>query len=142
MLVGAVGVHDPDLVVGTNAGDIYIADANGANQLQLTSDPGKESHPSFSPDGKKILFERILPDFNREIFVKDLTTGALKRLTWNSASDGDATWSPDGTQIAFVSNRVKPGIPSLYQIYVMSATGANSVRIKTDSTDWQPRWLH
>src|SRR5262245_9405539 len=99
-------------------------------------------HPSFSPDGKKILFERILADFNREIFVKDLTTGALQRLTWNSASDGDPTWSPDGTQIAFTSNRVKPTIPRLFQIYIMSANGTNQVRIKSDSTDWEPAWSH
>ena len=99
-------------------------------------------HPSFSPDGKKILFERILSNFNREIFVKDLTTGTLTRLTYNSADDGYASWSPDGTRIAFTSSRVKPDIPRRYQIFIMSATGANVVRIRSDSTDWEPAWSH
>jgi Tol biopolymer transport system component len=122
--------------------DIVNADGTGHKTKFSSTTDWSVMHPSFSPDGKKILFERILSNFNREIYVKDLTTGVLTRLTYNSASDGDASWSPDGTKIAFASNRVKPGIPSQYQIYIMSATGANPYRIKTDSTDWAPAWSH
>jgi Tol biopolymer transport system component len=98
--------------------------------------------PSFSPDGKKILFERILPNFNREIFVKNLSTGITQRLTTNSASDGSASWSPDGTRIAFASDRASPEIPKEYQIYTMSPTGTDVLRIKTSNTDWEPSWSH
>jgi TolB protein len=118
------------------------ADGTGHKTWFTATTDWNVMHPSFSPDGKKILFERTLSSFNREIFVKDLTTNGLKRLTWNSADDGMATWSPDGTRIAFVSDRVKPTIPKLYQIFVMSSTGANVYRIKSDSTDWEPAWSH
>ena len=118
------------------------ADGTGRKTRFTSSTSLSLYHPSFSPDGKKILFERILPDFNREIFVKNLSAGTVKRLTYHSASDGSASWSPDGTRIAFTSDRADPVIPRTYQIYTMSATGTNVVRIRTDSTDWEPAWSH
>jgi Tol biopolymer transport system component len=116
------------------------ADGSGHKIRYTSSTP--VLHPSFSPDGKKILFERILPDFNREIYVKNLAAGTVQRLTWNSGSDGNASWSPDGTRIAFATDRDTPTIPKSFQIYTMSSTGTNLVRIKTSSGDWQPAWWH
>jgi TolB protein len=130
--------------VGKTGKSIELMNADGSGhktKFSSTTDWHAMS-PSFSPDGTKILFERMLPNFIRVIYVKNLTTGALQRLTWNSTDESMPTWSPDGTQIAFVSNRVKPTIPQQFQIYVMSATGANPVRIKSDSTDWEPSWSH
>ena len=121
--------------------DIVNADGSGHKIKFSSTTDWSVWHPSFSPDGKKILFERILANFNRELYVKDLTNGVLTRLTNNSASDGSGSWSPDGTQIAFASNRAHQ-YPSEYQIYIMSATGGNPYRIKTDSTDWSPAWSH
>jgi Tol biopolymer transport system component len=130
--------------VGKNDKTIEQINADGTGHKVRFSSTTDWSvlHPSFSPDGTKILFERILSNFNREIYVKNLIGGTLQRLTYNSADDGNATWSPDGTQIAFASDRSKPTIPRQYQIYVMSSTGTNVYRIKTDSTDWSPAWSH
>jgi Tol biopolymer transport system component len=130
--------------VGKTGKSIEIMNADGTNHKTKfsSSTDWSDMYPSFSPDGTKILFERQLANFNRDIYVKNLTTGALQRLTWNSTDEGMPSWSPDGSQIAFVSNRVKPTIPQQFQIYIMSANGANQVRIKSDSTDWEPSWSH
>src|SRR5262249_29624384 len=118
------------------------ADGTG-HKIRFTSSTNLSVlRPTFSPDGTKILFERILPDSNREIYVKNLTTGIVTRLTYNSGSDGSATWSPDGSKIAFASDRHTPTFPKSFQIYTMSSTGTNQVRIKTNSGDWEPAWSH
>ncbi|HET7423671.1 MAG TPA: hypothetical protein VFJ92_08925 [Gemmatimonadales bacterium] len=125
--------------VGKTEKTIEQVNADGSGHKTRVTGTTTVMHPTFSPDGKKILFTRMLPGFNREIFVKDLTTGTTQRLTNSSAIDDNASWSPDGTRIAFTSNRVTVG---KYQIYTMSPTGANVVQIKTDSTDWEPSWSH
>ena len=145
---GTAPSYDPAgkriVYVGKTGKSIETMNADGTNHKTRFSSATDwdEMHPTFSPDGTKILFERKLADFNSEIYVKNLTTGALQRLTYNSADDGMPSWSPDGSQIAFVSNRVKATIPQQWQIFIMSAAGANPVRIKSDSTDWEPSWSH
>ena len=91
---------------------------------------------ALSPDGTKLaLF--MNPSNNWDIYVLNLTTLALKRLTTDSHADTQPAWSPDGTKLAFTSNR--SGKP---QIYTMnSSTGGNVVKItsKTNGAD-HPSW--
>ena len=128
--------------IGKTGKTIEQINADGSGHKVRYTSSTSVLHPSFSPDGQKILFERILPNFNRDIFVKTLATGAVQRLTTSPGSDGNATWSPAGTQIAFASDRDTPTIPKSFQIYIMSPTGTNQVRIKTNSGDWEPSWSH
>ena len=70
--------------------------------VPLTSDPGSELHPTFSPDGNQVAFawdgeERD----NTDIYVKLVAGGRPLRLTTNPAVDSGPAWSPDGSQIAF-----------------------------------------
>ena len=58
------------------------------------------------------------------------------RLTQHSADDRSPAWSPDGTQIAFMSNR-----DGNYEIYVMAADGSQPTRLTQHSADdWDPAW--
>lgn len=99
-------------------------------------------HPSFSPDGTKIVFDRIVGTGNNvEIFVKNLVDGSVKRLTTSAGADMEPSWSPDGSRIAFASVR-----SGKFQIWTMSPAGGNLVRISTGTGDaagdYEPSWSH
>ncbi len=90
---------------------------------------------AFSPDGKKVAYGKIAGD--KDIFVKDLSTGEERRLTTDPASDAAPSWSPDGSQIAFNSKRT-----GTTEIFIMDANG-NAPRQLTNSgahRSYNPQW--
>jgi Tol biopolymer transport system component len=116
--------------------EIYVMDANGSNQTRLTNNTVDDAQPSFSPDGTKIAFLSNRATGNYEIYVMDAKdevnneTGDPtpdgngdnpKRLTANAAFDGEPAFSPNGTKIAFMSNR-----DDNYNIYTMNATDSDN----------------
>src|SRR5437867_5576550 len=79
-------------------------------------------------------------DANTELYVMNADGSNPARLTNNSAADYQPTWSPDGSRIAFVSER-----DGNAEIYVMNAAdGSNPVRLTTDvgtpAFDGDPAW--
>jgi hypothetical protein len=62
-----------------------------------------------------------------EIYVTDVLSGTLTRLTTSAGNDGLPTWSPDGSQIAFISDR-----DGSWGVYIMLVTGGKAVKV----ADW------
>ncbi len=85
--------------------NLYLVDMNEkAIPLQLTTTTKKDSHPRWSPDGKKILFESTRSG-SPQLWVLDLAVGGeAKQLTNISTGAANGIWSPDGKQVAFVSS--------------------------------------
>lgn len=86
----------------------YLASPDGSNVRPVAVDAWVE-YPAFSPDGTRIAFSGALGN-NYELFVADLASGSVTRLTDSPGHDNWPAWSPDGTTIAFTSVRDDCGI--------------------------------
>src|SRR3977135_1204974 len=78
-----------------SGGDIWVAPAKGGEEHLLVSHPGDESTPLYSPDGNRLAFVSTRTG-NGDIYVLALTTGELKRLTFDDGLDQLDGWSRDG----------------------------------------------
>jgi TolB protein len=94
--------------------------------------------PRFSPDGNKVIMS-MAKDGNSDVYVMDLRTRALTRLTDNPAIDTSPSFSPDESQVVFNSDR-----GGSQQLYVMDRSGRNVKRIsfgggRYATPVWSPR---
>lgn len=115
--------------------DIRIVRPSGEGNTRLTTHPGRDLEPTWSPDGSRIAF-RSDRDGSDDVYVMGADGTGTARLTNHAGPDYQPAWSPDGTRIAFVSER-----DGNAEIYVMSAGGENVVRLTNNSArDEQPGW--
>src|SRR2546425_178391 len=91
-------------IVFSYAGDLWSVPRSGGDAKRLTSGPGVETDPVFSPDGSQIAFVGEY-DGNFDLFVMPASGGAPKRLTYHPAPDFPVAWTPDSKRILFGSFR-------------------------------------
>lgn len=117
--------------------EIYIIKLDGTDAQRITDDKGINTYPSYSHDGKRILFRKVLAPKNSEVFVMNADGSAPHNLTNNPGFDAWPRWSPDDSRIVFGSNRGGQD----YEIYMMNADGTN-VRQLTQSRgrNTSPKW--
>src|SRR5712692_7629980 len=110
-----------------------------ANNIEFS---GQNLLPMFSPDGSKVAFNSLLPTGNREIFIKDLVTGALTLVSSDAngvEANGNtsqlAVFSPNGTQVAFESaaTNLVPGGSSGEQVFIKDLTTGAVTLASTDA---------
>jgi Tol biopolymer transport system component len=110
------------------------------NIQKTIGDPGSYANPDLSHDGKRLAVESVdAQTRNRDIWITDLDRGVATRFTFDPQSDGEHVWSPDGSRIAFRSERT-----GRQQIYVKSTGGLEMETPLTESNvnenpmDWFP----
>ena len=102
---------------------IFVQTLRTGNRFQVSSKPGINGAPAFSPDGRKLVVTLGGINGNPDIYILDITSRKATRLTTHRAIDTEGTWSPDGGYIYFTSDR--SGGPQVYRI---SANGGTPER--------------
>ena len=91
-------LRNPDIskdhVTFVYGGDIWIADKNGQNAKRLTTNPGVELNPMFSPDGSQIAFTGNY-DGNTDVYTIPVSGGEPKRITFHPTADLVRGWLND-----------------------------------------------
>ena len=116
--------------------DIWVMDADGSNQTNITNTSAADRLPAWSPDGTKIVFASIRSGSWR-VWVMDADGSNKTNLTtfgWGLFEVSKAqfpSWSPDGTKIVF------HGYSGDFDLYVMDADGSNPTNITNYETGGQ-----
>ena len=93
--------------------EIFVMNADGTGVVQLTHDDALDWFPLWSPDGTRIVFESDPDDSlhmgsafhsTPDVVIMNADGTGVRRLT-HPADDSGGSWSPDGTRIAFTSDR-------------------------------------
>jgi Tol biopolymer transport system component len=114
--------------------EVYVADADGSNQTNLSNDPGYDLEPTWSPDGRRIAFFSTRGPSG--IWVMDADGSSKTNLTHDPGGDRYPAWSPDGSRIAFTSFR-----DGNSEVYVMDADGSNQTNLSASPGGGEkPAW--
>jgi dipeptidyl aminopeptidase/acylaminoacyl peptidase len=97
----AYGISTPDMEANRGVSNIWIVSTSGGDAIQLTQS-GKDSSPSWSPDGKTLAFVSGR-DATSQVYVISMEGGEAKKLTTLSTGADLFKWAPDGKSIAFTS---------------------------------------
>ncbi len=98
-----------DIMTDKRYTNLWLVGFDGSNPRPLTTGKRSDSEPRWSPDGTRILFTAPDESGTPQLFVRWIGSADTAQITNLRYAPGNATWSPDGKQIAF-SNFV-PGTP-------------------------------
>jgi len=120
-----------------NHPSLFIFDRNTS---QLTMIPNAMDG-AISPDGKRIAFVRDT-NGNYDIWMQDVDGKNLTQLTSTSYGEFEPAWSPDGSHIAFASNRDSKGNVLEESIYALNLSTGGVTRLTNakSATDGSPAW--
>lgn len=132
------------LTEGVEDSDLWVAGSDLAKPSPLVTQTGSQDDPDISPDGRTLVYAsaqtvhryRAAPQVVRHLWTMDLVTGSARPLVAGAFQDIHPDWSPDGTSIAFASNR-----SGQFEIWVLSAAGGEPRQVTSGegSKSW-PAW--
>ncbi len=100
----------------TKTASVYVQRVRTAERRRVSSRPGVNNAPTWSPDGSRLALTLSSSGGNLDVYLLDIASGALTRLTDHPAIDTEPVWSPDGTQVYFTSDRA--GGPQIYRLSI------------------------
>ena len=118
--------------------DIWLMNADGSDQRQLTNDPALDVEPAWGPGGKHIVFVTARDDpLKLSLYVMDADGGDQHKLV--STPGGlcmGPVWSPDRARIAFFSN-----VDGNFELYIVNADGTDLTNLTNNpANDSRPSW--
>ncbi len=120
--------------------DIRTINTNGSNMIELLNSDADEQWASYNPtDDNIIVLQSDREASNGEdtdIFKYNISASTFTKIADSPYSDGAPSWSPDGTKIAFHSNRAGD-----FDIWVCDSDGTNLMQLTSDTrSDGYPIW--
>lgn len=118
--------------------DLWIMGADGSDPTALLVDPAPDRSPDLSSESGAVVFVRE-DGSDSEIMLLESGSSVPEPLTDNSFDDLSPAWSPDGTWIAFATDRDQPGY---HEIYLMDSDGGQLTRLthQLEGHDFGPAW--
>jgi hypothetical protein len=119
-------------------GDIYLMNADGSNVRRLTSTPGYDGGPFFSPDGQRVIWRRFNEKGDTaDVYTMKLDGSDVRRLTDFGAMSWAPYFHPSGQYVIYTAN--KHGFGN-FELFIVDALGAKEpVRVTyTDGFDGLP----
>lgn len=130
------GQFDP----GVTAADfnLWMLRVDGSFATQLTSAPGDELYPQYSPGARLVAYSSDVSGVS-QIYTVEVLTGTIRQLTFGGVNKYQPTWSPDSSFIVFSG-----GATGSRDLYVMPSDGSQQPVAITSGPDddTQPRWAH
>jgi len=132
--------------------EIFVMNEDGTGPVNVTNNVDFARAPSLSSDGGRIVFQTDrdfdvdFTEIDPEIFVMNADgTDPVNLTNTDEAFDGLPEWSPDGSRIAFQSNRTGAGGDGAgdTEVFVMDADGSNVVKVtRGGCAAWSPDGSH
>lgn len=116
-------------VAFVSGGDIWAVPSNGGTARLLVSHEATESRPLYSPDGRQLAFVSNRGGSD-DLFVLELETGAVNRLTWSDAAESLDAWSHDGQWLYFTTTAGDIG--GMTDVQKVSTAGGTPVLVSGD----------
>ncbi len=111
-----------DSIAFEYAGDLWIVGRAGGSARRLTSTPGAETEPRFSPDGSEIAYSATIAG-NKDVYLIPSAGGEPKRLTFHPGADHVRGWTNDGKSVVFGSSRDSMPQQSYLRLWTVHTTG-------------------
>jgi uncharacterized protein YjdB len=117
--------------------DLYLVDADGENLQRLTTDPGREAEPVWTPDGTRLVYTVTRQGAQPQLYYLRPDGRPAQALTAEPGGNHSPAISIDGRSLAFVSTR-----DGNQEIYLMAVDGGTPRRVtRTGQRESQPRFL-
>jgi eukaryotic-like serine/threonine-protein kinase len=122
-------------------GSMWRADRDGSNRVELADPPLNPMLPSWSPDGKQIVFVGLTQKENEyQSYIVSSQGGAIRRLLpRNGGPQTDPNWSPDGKKIVYSTSRLG-GRDTKSLIRVLDMPTGEVITLPGSEGMFSPRW--
>lgn len=115
-----------DRVCFVYGNDLWMVSREGGTATPLSSPPGAEAFPRFSPDGQTLAFNAFY-DGGRDIYTMPVSGGPAMRVTYHPAAETVAGWTPDG-RILYMTNGFS-GLARQTQLWTTGAEGGLPTKV-------------
>lgn len=124
---------------------IWVTDARGRTPRAVTERGGTNVDPSWSPDGRTVVFvgcpSALCRPVSQELYTVPAGGGTPRRLTEDSIRDNDPYYSPDGARIAWLSQTSDKGPAGVWNIRIAAADGSGVRQVTADEqVNSRPQW--